>query len=83
MRDDDNDGGGHREVGEPGPWLELARLYGALGEGDVLRGLLLKAAGEEEGAGAGAGAPSSLSTRGALELELEGDLLAAQVRTIG
>lgn len=85
-----------REIREPGPWLELARLYGALGEGDVLRGLLLKAAGEEEGQGVaaaggaegeimeedgegGAGAAFSRTTREALELELEGDLKAAQV----
>lgn len=85
-----------REIREPGPWLELARLYGALGEGDVLRGLLLKAAGEEEGQSAApaggaegemmeedgegeAGAVLTLSTRQALELELEGDLNAAQV----
>lgn len=66
---------------EPGAWLELARLYGALGEGDVLRGLLLKAAGEEGGGEQGneQGQGQALSTRGALELEMEGDLKAAQV----
>lgn len=79
---------------EPGPWLELARLYRALGEGDILMGLVEKATGEgkkkhflkaEEDAGSGGAAASTQvgdmttpSTRRALELELDGDLAEAQ-----
>ena len=65
----------------PGAWLELARLYRALGEGDVLRGIVEKAVleeeGEEEGEEGGErgreGGKEGSSTRRALACELEGD----------